>query len=219
MQARPSGGRRGLGRGRPGAETGSREGQAGQARRGVSGRSRRASTLVVPFWRAKAFRELRRWKRRLVGSGGGSPLPGEGGAFVWARPGKRPEPAHASLLLAASPSRPVPLVPSPEVPRGRPGGMPWGRRLGSQAASGYDGGRDWAWAPAPAQRVVRAGAQAPWENNPGVTAPRCLMGEALEALRSDQEIVAACRDWEDAGWELTLQQHSPLRPFFFSWVS
>ena len=51
-----------------------------------------------------------------------------------------------------------------------------------------------------------AAAQAPWEKDTRVTAARCLMGEAGEALLTDRR-------------ELTLLQPSPLRSFCFSWVS
>lgn len=57
--------------------------------------------------------------------------------------------------------------------------------------------------------------QGPWENDPGVTTARCLMGEAGEALRTDRESAAACGDQRYALQGLTLLQPSPLRSFLF----
>ena len=48
------------------------------------------------------------------------------------------------------------------------------------------------------QRAGGDAAQAPWENDPGATVARCLMGEAGEALRTDWESAAASREWREA---------------------
>ena len=162
-------------------------------------------------WRRRQ-QEVRRFLERKERSSGR----GRAGGLPSSAPGAR---ARAGLAHLCSPSGSHSQVPGPEVPRGRPGRGPRGTTAWQPSGlrvprAGGTGGRKGAQGP----KAGGDAAQAPWVNDPGVTAARCLMGEAGEALRTDWESAAASKEWRDARRELTLLQPSPLRSFFLSWI-
>ena len=117
----------------------------------------------------------------------------------------------ASLIWAALAAR-TRRSSAQRFPEVAPEMGPGGDGLAGKWPQGTEGGRGVC-----ARGRTRAGdiTQAPWKNDPGVTAVCCLMGEAGEALQTDWESTASFRDWREACPELTLLQHSPLQSFFY----
>ena len=109
-------------------EQGGSEGRARRARGVVSGHSRRAAQLAVPF-------PLYEGLQGTSVAARGSRLPGEGGAFVWARTGRRPTLERLPCPRPGPPRSPRQLQrPAPAGPRPRGSPRSPGRQVLAAAA-------------------------------------------------------------------------------------